>query len=113
MHEMSLAENVREIIEQTAEQHQLTQVRKVVLEIGELAAVEVEAMRFCFDAAMQNSIAEGAELEIEIIPGQAQCGHCGHSSHVSEQYGLCEQCESPQLNIISGRQMRVKDLLAS
>src|SRR5512147_542461 len=63
MHEMSLAEGVLQIIEDAAQAQQFGRVTTVWLEIGQLAGVEVEAMRFCFDAVTRDTIADGAKLE--------------------------------------------------
>ena len=110
MHEMSLAESVREIIEDAAREQGFSRVRTVWLEIGQLSCVEPEAMRFCFDAAMEGSIGKGARLEIIEIPGSGRCEACGETVEMQEQYGLCSKCGSPRIQIINGDQMRVKDL---
>ena len=48
MHEMSLAESVLQLVEETAIREKAQRVKLVVLEIGRLSSVEPEAMRFCF-----------------------------------------------------------------
>ena len=70
MHEMSLAENVREIIEDAARARGFRRVRRIVLEIGELAAVETEALQFCLDVVLEGSVAAGAQLEFIDVPGE-------------------------------------------
>ena len=110
MHEMSLAESVMEIIEDAARTQKFLRVRTVVLEIGKLAAVEAEAMRFCFDAVTRGSIAEGAQLEIIETPGEGRCTACGKTVVMQEQYGLCPECGSACLQLVAGNQMRVKNL---
>ncbi len=110
MHEMSLAESVLQIIEESARTQNFQRVRTVVLEIGALSAVEPDAMRFCFDAVTRGSMAEGALLEIIEMPGEGRCMACGMAVAMQEQYGLCPECGSPRLQIVAGNQMRVKDL---
>ncbi|MDP2072057.1 hydrogenase maturation nickel metallochaperone HypA [Methylotenera sp.] len=110
MHEMSLAENVLQIIEESARTQNFQRVRIVVLEIGKLSAVEPDAMRFCFDAVMRGTLAEGAELQLIETPGLAVCLACGTEVEMQEQYGLCQNCASPRLKITAGDQVRVKDL---
>lgn len=44
-------------------------ITRVALEIGKLSAVLPDAVRFCFDAATEGTVAEGAELEIIEVPG--------------------------------------------
>lgn len=107
---MSLAENVLQIIEDSARAQNFRRVRSVVLEIGQLAAVEPDAMRFCFDAATKGSIAEGARLEIVETPGTGRCTACGKTVVIQESYDLCPECGSPHLQVVSGDQMRVKNL---
>jgi hydrogenase nickel incorporation protein HypA/HybF len=110
MHEMSLAENVLQIIEDAARAEPFHRVRKVVLEIGALSAVEPEAMRFCFDSVVRGSVAEGAQLEIIETPGAGRCTACGMTVSLQEQYGLCPECGSARIEIVAGKQMRVRDL---
>ncbi len=110
MHEMSLAESVLQIIEESARAQNFRRVRCVVLEIGKLSAVEPDAMRFCFDSVMRGTLAEGAVLQIVETPGTGRCLACGSIMAMQEQYGLCPSCGSPRLQITAGNQMRVKDL---
>ena len=77
MHEMSLAEGMLQLVEDGARANAATGVKAVWLEIGALAQVEVEALRFCFDAVTRGTLAEGARLEIVTPPGLAWCMPCG------------------------------------
>jgi hydrogenase nickel incorporation protein HypA/HybF len=110
MHEMSLAESVLQIIEESARVQNFKHVRLVVLEIGKLAAVEPDAMRFCFDAVSRGTLAEDAQLQIIETPGAGICLACSAEFEMQEQYGLCAACGSPRLKITAGNHMRVKDL---
>ncbi len=110
MHEMSLAENMLAIIEQQAQAQRFRRVRSVVLEIGTLAAVEAEAMRFCFDAVTRGTIAQGAQLEIVETPGQGWCLHCAKTVAMQEQFALCPECGDAHVQITGGTAMRVKEL---
>ena len=65
MHEMSLAESILQIVEETARSSAADQVRAVRLEIGTLSHVERDALRFCFDAVTRGTLADGARLEID------------------------------------------------
>jgi hydrogenase nickel incorporation protein HypA/HybF len=110
MHEMSLAEGVRGIIEDAARAQGFSAVRSVVLEIGELSAVEVDALRFCLDAVLRDTCAEGAAIEVESVPGTGWCMQCAASVRVAELYGACPQCGGYQVQPTGGKEMRVKAL---
>lgn len=110
MHEMSLAEGVLQIIEDAARSQDFAKVKSVVLEIGQIAAIEIEAMRFCFDAVMRGSIADGAILEIVSLPGTGWCMQCAITVPIVEQYAACPECGSYQVQPVTGTEMRVKEL---
>jgi hydrogenase nickel incorporation protein HypA/HybF len=110
MHEMSLAEGVLQLIEDAARQQEFSKVTTVWLEIGQLAGVEVEAMKFCFDVVTRDSIADGAKLEIIALPGTGWCMQCSMTLPLSEVFGACPQCGSHQMQVTGGTEMRVKEL---
>lgn len=110
MHEMSLAEGVLQIIEDAARSQKFSRVKTVILEIGKLGSVEPDAMRFCFEAVMHGSIAQGAALEIVELPGSGWCMQCAMNVPMDEKYGACPQCGSYQVQPVSGTEMRVKEL---
>jgi hydrogenase nickel incorporation protein HypA/HybF len=110
MHEMSLAEGVLQLIEDAARQQEFVKVTTVWLELGQLSGVEVEAMKFCFDAVTRDSIAAGARLEIIATPGTGWCMECSISVPMSEVFGECPQCGGHQIQVTGGTEMRVKEL---
>jgi len=63
MHELSLCEGVIQLIEQQSDTQHFNKVTTVWLEIGALAGVEIEAMRFSFDAVANGTIADAAILQ--------------------------------------------------
>ncbi len=110
MHEMSLAEGVLQLIEDSARQQNFSSVSTVWLEIGELSGVEVEAMKFCFDAVTRDSVAQGARLEIITLPGTGWCMACALSVPMSEVFGECPHCGGHQMQVTGGTEMRLKEL---
>ncbi|MDA8259152.1 MAG: hydrogenase maturation nickel metallochaperone HypA [Betaproteobacteria bacterium] len=110
MHEMSLAEGVLQLLEDAALKQEFSKVTVVWLEIGVLSGVEVEAMKFCFDAVTRDSVADGARLEIISLPGTGWCMECASTVPMPEAYGECPQCGSYQLQVTGGTEMRVKEL---
>lgn len=110
MHEMSLCEGILQIVEDQAKAQQFSEVRKIRLEIGRFAGVEIEALRFGFDVVMKNSVAQDAELEIIELPGQAFCFGCGEQVAIGDRLDPCPLCGSDRLTPTGGQEMRIKDL---
>ena len=113
MHEMSIAQSVLGIVEETARREGFSRVKEVRLEIGQLAAVETEALRFCFDAVVRGSVAEGAALAIDETPGTAWCFSCSRTVPVAARGDPCPRCLGGQLQVNGGTEMRIKELLGT
>jgi len=111
MHELSLLENVREILEEHAISQNFSKVTQVTLEIGKLSCVEPEALRFGFDVVMKGSLAENAELSITELDGLGLCQQCGQQLVMETLYEPCAWCGSPDVKIVQGMEMKVKDLV--
>jgi hydrogenase nickel incorporation protein HypA/HybF len=105
VHELSLA---CAIVDACAARAGGARVLRVTLEVGQLAAVFPDSLRFCFDVCAQGTVLEGAELEIIEIPGHATCETCGRSIDLSSPYGVCE-CGGA-LHIVHGRELRMKEM---
>ena len=110
MHEMSLAEGVLQLVEETARRESATRVTTVVLEIGRMSSVEPDALKFCFEAVTHGSLAEGATLEIVSVPGAGWCMVCADTVPMEELFGACPTCGSHQVQPTSGTEMRVKEI---
>ena len=87
MHELSLAEGVREIVDETARSNGAARVTAVRLEIGRLAQVEIDALRFAFEVVKRGSLADAARLEIVECDGTAWCMRCCRAVHKPRKEG--------------------------
>ena len=110
MHELSLVESMLELIEAAAKAQNFSRVRVVWLEIGCLACVEPDALRFCFDAVTRNTVAQDARLEIVEIPGCGICSDCASTHPQRNLLDPCPACGSYRVEVSGGSGMRVKEL---
>lgn len=114
MHEMSLAEGVLGVVEDAQRaagpKGAHWTVRCVRVEIGRLAAVELDALRFSFDVVKQGSVAAGAALEVIEVPGAAWCLRCGDTVPLAQRGEPCPRCGSYQLQVTAGDELRVKEI---
>ncbi len=110
MHEMAIAESILTALEEQGRAQDYTRVTLVRLEIGPLAGVEIEALRFCFDVVIKGSLADGARLEIISDPARAWCLACGRTVTIEQRYDPCPGCGGHQLQITGGTELRIKEL---
>lgn len=119
MHEFSFAYQIFKVAEATAIKYGANKISEVYLEIGELTLIVPELLKQSFKMATTGSIAEGAELKIEILPGKIKCRECEKTSEVSiteeaQLTGLqlfqCRHCGSKNTEIIEGKKANVKNI---
>lgn len=110
MHEVSLIENVIALVEQERRKQAFVRVNKVKLQVGVLGCVEPEALRFCFDAVAAGTIAEGARLEIETIPGEGWCPDCRRTVALEARFDACPLCASARVRMTGGDALRLAEM---
>ena len=111
MHELSIAQGIIEIVEETARAHGICAVRRVHVKIGEFAGVDPEALLFAWESATRDGTACGSELEIERTPGKAWCTDCGKTVPLKQYGDPCPDCGGYRLIANGGTEMRVVDIV--
>lgn len=106
MHELALTESV---VQAVCERLPGERVRRVRLEIGRLAAVVPDAVRFCFEVCTRGTLLDGAELEILEVPLRLRCRRCGDESESRDQLLLCV-CGSSEVQLLSGDELKIKEV---
>lgn len=110
MHEISLCQSVLQVLEEQALAQRFSRVRAVWLEVGILAGVELEALRFGFDVVTEGSLAAQARLEIIEVPATARCPRCAKHVSVQRRFDSCPDCGSCQLRLNGGDELRIKEV---
>ena len=110
MHEMALCENILRVLEEQAAAQHYASVKTVWLEIGPLAGIELEALRFSFDAVASGTLADQAELVIVETQGEAWCESCAETVPIRQRFDACPRCGGYALQVTGGEELRIKEL---
>lgn len=108
MHELSLCRSILDIVNEHITGKKCTSVKRISLEIGQLAAVDKSALRFGFEAISKGTIAERATLDIIEVEGEALCDTCQKTVKLKHYYDACQTCGHFSLTITQGEELRVK-----
>lgn len=110
MHELSLATDLINAAMATAKQNNARQVLSVTVEVGELAMVNPEQLRFMYEVLTEENMLKGSELKIEIKRAVGECGSCGYKGPVEDKYAVsCPKC-GLTLKAIEGRDVCLKNM---
>jgi hydrogenase nickel incorporation protein HypA/HybF len=108
VHELTLCRNLLRILERSAAAEGFARVHSVTLAIGHLSCVDDGALRFGFDVLSRGTLAEGAVLEIDRVPGRARCGACGTPAAVLTHLDVCAVCGGPLQAVTGGDEMLIR-----
>ena len=111
MHEASLAGGILQLVEDSAKREGFKRVTVLTLEVGKLANIEVQALKFSLEAIAPGTLLEGARLVFEEPEGQAWCMNCSQTVPLAQRGLACPQCGSYQLQPNAGLSLRVIDML--
>lgn len=108
MHELSIAQSILAIAQKAAPADGI--VTAVNIQVGELSSIEIESLKFAFASMRDETILQKAGLNIDIIPGEAQCADCNNIFHLPAFGHPCPRCQGFFLKILRGREMKVTSL---
>jgi len=108
MHEMTIAMNIVDIVCQKANEEKAYKINSVELEIGDLSGIMIDSLNFCFEAACKNTIANGAELNINEIEARAFCKSCKKKFKMESDFSPCPNCDDFNFEIVTGKELLIK-----
>ncbi|NPA42038.1 MAG: hydrogenase maturation nickel metallochaperone HypA [Aquificae bacterium] len=110
MHEFSIVQSLLALIEDYARENGAKEVSKVVVQVGVLSGVEPHLLKTAFDTFKEGTVAETAELVMEIEPLRIKCLDCGEEAQKEELNALCPSCGSVNTQVVGGEDLLLKSL---
>ena len=110
MHEMSITQSLLEIALRHAEKAGAQRITRLNLVIGELASVVDNSIQFYWDIVGKDTIAEGAELHFERVPGSLRCLACAHTFPLDGKDYTCPACGEVRVTAAGGNDFRLESI---
>lgn len=104
MHEASICEALLDRLKEMSATHGWERVGTATVRIGLLAGVVAEALEFAFEVLSVGTVAEGAKLKLEVLPGRFCCDHCGEIE-VNQLRFICPKCGGSLCLLHAGREL--------
>lgn len=102
MHELSVTENILEIVLRHASENKAKKVRNIYLVIGDLSSIIDESIEFYWNFISENTIANDACLHFKRIQAKFKCQKCFTEYQLSPNEFSCPKCNSNQVQVIAG-----------
>jgi hydrogenase nickel incorporation protein HypA/HybF len=112
MHEHGITKNIVMMIVKECNKNNLKNLENVILEIGKLTTYKKDSIIMYFDIFRDDfPVLEDTKLEIVEVPGKVKCNKCGEESEIKNAYLICcNNCKTHDVEIISGRDIIVKEI---
>ncbi len=110
MHEVSIAEEIKDIVIKNLKENNAKKVKRIVLQIGKLTSVVPDALLFAFETISKNTPLENAKIEIEMIEIKAKCENCKKVFKLNAFEYQCPTCKKTNFKIIKGREMIIRTI---
>jgi hydrogenase nickel incorporation protein HypA/HybF len=114
MHELSIARNILDIINETFSENKspdvktnFKQLHEVRIQIGEMVAVVPESLQFYYDNLVENTPYADSKLVIEMLPVKLKCKNCKVQFDSKEVFFICPRCQSQDIEIIQGNELKI------
>ena len=113
MHELGIVFHIIRTVEDVAKQNDVTCIRRVTLQLGEVSGVVESYLQDCWKwAAAKTDLLPSAELTVETIPAITQCRACGQQYETVRYGRTCPHCQSPDTYLVQGNEMLIKEIEA-
>lgn len=112
MNESAVMKKIVQIAHNHAKKAGAKRVVKLVLEIGQLSEVIPDTAKKCYPFAISGTMLEQCKLAIEVVPALGVCKQCNNVYNVVEMEFKCPQCENNQCEVLSGHELKIKEILA-
>ena len=107
MHELSIAQAIVDVALRHAGEDRVT---AVAVRVGKLRQVVPSALEFSFELCAHGTPAEGAVLELDVIPVTVACRNCAATSEPDGFPLACTACGGLDVEVVRGRELQVESL---
>jgi hydrogenase nickel incorporation protein HypA/HybF len=107
MHEIGIASSILECVAAEAQRRPGAQVVAVGVRIGELSAVDKDALNFAFECITRETEWERLKLEVEWCPRRQKCLACEEEYVVKELDLACPRCGADNSTCIGGTELDI------
>ncbi len=108
MHELSIADAILHIALDHAHGRE---IEAVEVKLGHLRQVVPDALAFAWTLVAEGTPAEGAELQMEIVPAAGTCRACGTETEFDGFPLACAACGGLDVELVRGEELLVDALM--
>jgi hydrogenase nickel incorporation protein HypA/HybF len=107
LHEIGIASSILSCVEAEARRRTEVAICAVGVRIGELSAIDKDALAFAFEALTRNTPLEKVRIEIEWLPRRQKCLSCSEEFAVKDLDLNCPKCGDSRTTCTGGTELDI------
>lgn len=113
MHEMGIVLHLAKTLDETAAEHKISSIGKVVLQVGEVSGIMTDLFTDAWEYFKpRHPILKDSTLVLETVPAITWCDNC-KSRYETVKYGRqCPRCQSWETWLLQGDECIIKEIEA-
>ncbi len=107
MHEFGLAQGILDTVLERAGDRRVSQV---AVRAGAVQRIDGPTMDMAFASVAQGTVADGADVALELVPITLTCRSCASVTESMDPYATCSQCGGDDLDTTGGDELTLVSL---
>ena len=113
MHELGICDALLKMVRNIAVEESLEEISRITVEVGSLSGVVPAYMSDCWEAVTDGTELADVEFVVEELEGTARCLDCGEEFPADSNRLRCPKCGGEKLTPLTGRDLTLKEILAT
>lgn len=110
MHEIAIADSILTAVRTEMKRYPAARPVAITVRVGELTAIDPDALQFSFDALTPGTDLAGLQLVIEMRKRVHRCPECGEEFTIEQFDFSCPRCGNAATDFVSGDQLELASL---
>ena len=112
MHELGIVFHIIKQVDEIASKNSVKEVKKVVLEIGEVSGVVPKYLYDCWKWAVENrsTYMKNCALEVITLKATSYCKDCESMYDTVTSGRICPHCQSKNTYLVTGNEVSIKHI---
>lgn len=99
MHSLAMAQDILKAVLVEAEKNNIQRIKAINVRMEDEHFTESDSLQFCLEAVTKGTVAEGAQIDIDLVERTAECPQCALVFPFDHHFPICPRCGNRNLKL--------------
>jgi len=111
MHELSIAEEIKDLVFDELKKSNCKKINSLHLIIGEMTSIVPDALKMAFEEITKGTSMERCKIFMKVVKTKVICKSCKKKFKPEDLNFFCPHCGSFDTEVIEGRELLIKKIV--